>query len=127
MVVSWHLDTLDSAILPTTGSIVDRFLGCSQECDEALSDAPPVLELALPNLDDSPAQALEIRHLRCVSGPVRCHFRRPELLVRFRQFAFTAVMTMPKATVDQNDFSSAGQNDIGRSWEVSAVQSEAIP
>jgi hypothetical protein len=84
-----------------------------------------LLDRALPDGRNRPAGGFEGGVASAVTGEVSVELGIPERNVGGRSAAARTVMTMPEAAMDKHGDAVAGEHDIGRAWEVSAMQ--AIP
>jgi hypothetical protein len=75
--------------------------------------------LAFPNRQNRPAFSFQICVMLGVPFPITGDFPFPILPVRFRNpCAAPAIVSMPKATMDKNNFSMGGKNQIRFSRQV---------
>jgi hypothetical protein len=87
-----------------------------------------VLSLALPDHKDSPTGRFEHGGDRPIALHVAIEFQLPELCIRRRLGGESAIaMTMPKASVHENDYSMLRQYDVGSTRQGTIVDSKAKP
>lgn len=89
------------------------------------------LQLALPYDDDEPTFSFQLAPDFLISLLIAGDFSHPEVGVCFWDMArFAIVMTVPKASVNENDGAVLGQDDIwgtGKSLDVHSVAEPQIP
>lgn len=84
-------------------------------------------ELAFPDYRDTPACGVERLNVLLVALDVRESLFLPEVGVGCgNDFAILAGVHVPEASVDKNDLSQAGKNQVRPAWEVLDVQRVAI-
>ena len=83
--------------------------------------------LAFPNRQNRPAVPFQVCVMLTVPFPVAGDFPFPILPVRFRNSgAAPAIVSMPKATMDKNNFSPGGKNQIRLSGQIFPMQPIAV-
>lgn len=94
---------------------------------QPLSQRLKVLSFAFPNSNYTPAQFVQFAVLPSVSADVLLKFRFPEAEVAFGRVGEPASgMTMPIATMNQDNRASARQNNVGPPRQVFPVQAESV-
>jgi hypothetical protein len=94
---------------------------------DSIRQALGVLGLALPNSEDLPAQAPEFAVVSPVARGIASTFGHPVSgVTNWRGSPALTGVHVPETAVHVNDLAKPGQNDIGRSRQISAMQSEAI-
>lgn len=100
------------------------FGGGIHEFGDLLFNSLCVPRPALPKDEDFPARPAERADDLSVAGLVRGDFIAPELDVRLRK-RFT-LMTVPEATVYEDDLSVPREYEVGTAGQVFSVKSKAV-
>jgi|ERR1039458_9887624 hypothetical protein len=82
--------------------------------------------LALPDRQDSPTGTDELGVYLFVSGNVPRKLGFPETASRLRRISETAIVAVPKASVNKNDCRSSAEHDVRSARQCSYVNSVAI-
>ena len=86
-----------------------------------------VARLTFPNDENFPAEGSDGCGVSLVPFDIAGAFLSPEFGARRRyDFAIAAVVAMPEAAMYENRGAMFRQNDVGISWEISAVEAKAI-
>jgi hypothetical protein len=80
-----------------------------------------VFEFALPHYEGFPTKRLQTLQGGFVSRFIRFHFSSPEVSVCFRQPRFTAIMAVPKTSVDKYYLLAGTENYVRFAREVLPV------
>lgn len=84
--------------------------------------------MAFPDNKNFPAELSELPADGAISLLVAFKFADPIVAVGGRNTASpSAAMLVPKTTVDEDDFSSRGKDEVWLAREIVSVQSETIP
>ena len=84
------------------------------------------LDIAFPDSNHFPSGKTEVNIVGIVTGYIHGYFVSPEVNVRFRQSEiFASLMTMPKATVDENNRLIFLQHNVRRSGQFTVVDTIA--
>lgn len=84
-----------------------------QEGDSALNAVAVFPQLALPNREYLPSQRLKLCRLSSVAHHSGASLGLPKLRVGFRSHqAVATVVHVPEASVYEDDFLAAGENDV---------------
>jgi hypothetical protein len=81
--------------------------------DILITELPPSLESALPNLKDSPTCLKKLCCHPAVPVYIAANLLTPELLSGFWPAKKPAIVAMPKTTMNKNHSSTLGENKIG--------------
>ena len=86
-----------------------------------------IFQFALPHHQDSPTHPFQLAANAAVASHVPFEFGHPKVDARlWRRGVPTLRMTVPKASVNQDDLSPTGKHEIGTSRQTFGVQSVAI-
>ena len=99
------------------------FTAILQESDDSLGDQFETAQLALPYHQDAPAQPRQLALLDEIPFPVAIELGAPELDARLRRARKrTARMTMPEATVHEDDLPPAREDEIRSARQLPPVE-----
>jgi hypothetical protein len=76
-----------------------------------------------------PAQTFKLGELAFVTGAIRLELRPPEVEARLWHSSELAVgiwMAMPEATVNEDDGTIAGQDDVGGAGKVATLEAKTV-
>jgi hypothetical protein len=104
---------------------VDR-LRCSKKIPQARFKRLEILEFALPDLLDGPAYMLQIGPDLSISRAVPLDLGFPEYLIRFRELADPATVTMPKAPVNEDRLLATDECDVRTPWQILSMEPKTI-
>jgi hypothetical protein len=82
-------------------------------------------QLAFPDNQKLPSDEAEGPLLSLIAKPIRFKLRQPEIqtcLWQTSKLATLASMPVPKAAMNENRLVSAGENEIGLTWQVCPMQ-----
>lgn len=85
-----------------------------------------VFDLAFPKDQEFPAGFRQLSVIFTIAPDVLFDLFTPEVCIRLRPHEFRAVVSVPEAAVDENDFFQTAENDIGLSRKISGIQAVAI-
>jgi hypothetical protein len=86
-----------------------------------------VAKFAFPDDEGAPAGVAKLAEDAAVAGDVALELIPPEGLAGCRDTGQgTAMVPMPEAAMDQDDRPIAGQDDVGRTGQVLAMQAETV-
>jgi hypothetical protein len=88
---------------------------------------PSLLDLAFPHSEYSPPEPSKPTPNILVSHDVAQKLWNPVALVSLRDTPELARVLMPKTAMNEDYPLLACENDVGLSWNVGAMQTEAIP
>lgn len=82
---------------------------------------------ALPNRENTPTISFQLSHIGRVSNSIAPDLRLPILPIGFgNAVPARAIVPMPKASVNEYDFSSSGKDEIWFAGEADSVQSVSV-
>jgi hypothetical protein len=95
------------------------------DVDLALQDRPElliVLGLAFPHGDTMPSELLEFGSIPLVAGDITLELLFPEFCIRHRVRCTRAIVTMPKAAVDEQRDRPPREDEIGCTRKIAPVE-----
>jgi len=103
-------------------------LSAFQEVNEARQKPFRAFRLAFPDRKDFPTQAAQPSSVLCIPPSICFQFVHPEVRSRGRRgTAARAIVSMPEAAVDKNNFAEAGKNQVRAPGKVGNVKSVPKP
>jgi hypothetical protein len=85
-------------------------------------------QLTLPNYEGAPPKGLQLLELTSIPFPILRPLQRPKLCVGLRQSrASWAIVSVPKAPINEDHLSTSGKNEIGSSRKRSLVKPKPVP
>ena len=99
-----------------------------EECHHPILRISKIFQLALPHRENRPTEIAKCLLVLYITLGISAYLRDPILAIGLGQPGLSSArMAMPKASMHEDYLSPPREHQIRRSWEVTTVESVAVP